>query len=230
MDNTEFSTEFDILYNNISSNQAPELNEYEKSVFLTRAQEDIVYSYYNGKNPSGESFESTEEIRRYLDSLIKTKVYTANDRITDRRINKVAPVSIFFALPNDLAFITLEQVQFKDDSLGCAKTSVASVQPVTQDLFNKIKDNPFRGPTRYRVLRLDADDAIELVSKYNIDRYTIRYMSKPTPIVLTTLPEGLSINGVSNETQCTLNSMLHNSILRRAVTLATQAAGVVRDQ
>lgn len=33
----EFSDEFDVLYNNITSNQAPGLNEYEKSVFLTKA-------------------------------------------------------------------------------------------------------------------------------------------------------------------------------------------------
>lgn len=33
----EFSDEFDVLYNNIMSNQAPGLDEYEKSVFLTKA-------------------------------------------------------------------------------------------------------------------------------------------------------------------------------------------------
>jgi len=34
---TEMSNEFDILYNNIMSNQAPGIDEYEKSVFLTKA-------------------------------------------------------------------------------------------------------------------------------------------------------------------------------------------------
>jgi hypothetical protein len=37
MTTTEFSNEFDILYNSITSNMAPGLDEYEKSVFLTRA-------------------------------------------------------------------------------------------------------------------------------------------------------------------------------------------------
>ena len=37
MNHTEFSNEFDVLYNNIMSNAAPGLNEYEKSVFLTKA-------------------------------------------------------------------------------------------------------------------------------------------------------------------------------------------------
>ena len=42
----EFSQEFDILYNNIASNQAPGLTEYEKSVFLTKAQDEIIKNYF----------------------------------------------------------------------------------------------------------------------------------------------------------------------------------------
>ena len=48
MTNKEFSYEFDILYNNIMSNQAPGLDDYEKSVFLTKAQENIVLELYSG--------------------------------------------------------------------------------------------------------------------------------------------------------------------------------------
>lgn len=49
MTNPEFSNEFDVLYNNITSNQAPGLDEYEKSVFLTKAQDEIVKAYFNPK-------------------------------------------------------------------------------------------------------------------------------------------------------------------------------------
>ena len=35
MNTTEMSNEFDILYNQVNSNQAPGIDEYEKSVFLT---------------------------------------------------------------------------------------------------------------------------------------------------------------------------------------------------
>lgn len=72
MINQEFSIEFDILYNNISSNKAPGLNEYEKSVFLTKAQEEIVTELYTGRNSTQNSFEETEELRKYLGSLLKT--------------------------------------------------------------------------------------------------------------------------------------------------------------
>ena len=53
-----------------------EFDEYEKSFFLTKAQEELVMSYYDGKNIYGDSFEATEELRRQLDSLVKTKVYS----------------------------------------------------------------------------------------------------------------------------------------------------------
>lgn len=59
MTTEEFSNEFDTLLNSYalspnkygmeSSPLTIELDEYEKSVFLTKAQEDIVISLYNGK-------------------------------------------------------------------------------------------------------------------------------------------------------------------------------------
>ena len=74
----EFSNEFDILVQSYSK-QLPfgetynfSFTEYEKSVFLTKAQEELVIELYNGKNPNRDSFEKTEEIRRYLSSLINT--------------------------------------------------------------------------------------------------------------------------------------------------------------
>jgi len=81
--------------------------------------------------------------------------------------------------------------------------------------------NPFRGPSRYRVLRMDTGDSIvELISKFNIGEYLIKYIERPTPIVLVNLPEGLEINGVAEETSCQLNEILHYTILKRAVQLA----------
>ena len=47
MTNQEFDKEFDILYDNIASNGAPGLNKYEKSVLLTRAQDEIVRENYS---------------------------------------------------------------------------------------------------------------------------------------------------------------------------------------
>ena len=45
----EMSSEFDILFNNISSNQGVGLNEFEKSVLLTKAQDEIIKNHYTNK-------------------------------------------------------------------------------------------------------------------------------------------------------------------------------------
>jgi hypothetical protein len=66
MNNSEFSNTFDVLYNNITSNQAPGLDEYEKSVFLTKAQDEVVKAYFNPRlNKTQEGFDGSE--RRQID-------------------------------------------------------------------------------------------------------------------------------------------------------------------
>lgn len=220
----EFSNEFDTLLNNYSQTETFgktsnifELDEYEKSVFLTKAQEEIVIGMYNGDNPFGNSFERTEEIRRYLSSLIKT--YTTTDKKTG--YTGLSNSSVFFELPSDLWFITYEAVNLSDGELGCKNGNNISVIPITQDEYHRIKNNPFRGTNERRILRLDVNDSIaELISKYKISRYLVRYLSKPSPIILSTLPDELSINGEHIKTECKLNPVMHRTILERAVKLA----------
>lgn len=234
MTNSEFSDAFTTLLNSYNtqaqfgeqaSRREIVLDEYEKSFYLTKAQEEVVTNLYNGKNPYGDSFEGTEEMRRYLDALVSTKVYSSEDTVEVD--TKVSPSSVFYKLPDDLAFITMEQVKFGDESLGCFNGSFASVYPVTQDEYSRVKNNPFRGPTRYKVLRLDAGEKlVELVSKYRIEEYLVRYMKKPTPIILESLPNEITIDGVNEETECALNSTLHNTILERAVQMALQSKGI----
>ena len=66
MTTQEFSNEFDVLYNNIMSNQAPGLNEYEKSVFLTKAQSQLVNEYFNNRTDGfgGGGFDGSQK-RQY---------------------------------------------------------------------------------------------------------------------------------------------------------------------
>lgn len=226
MTTEEFSNEFDTLLNSYSTIEAfgktpstTELDEYEKSVFLTKAQEDIVIGMYNGKNPFGDSFEKTEEIRRYLSTLIKT--YTTIDKKTG--YTGLSKSSVFFELPKngDLWFITYESVNLKDDKLGCMSGEDVSVVPITQDEYHRIRKNPFRGTNERRALRLDlSGKVVEIISKYNVEKYLVRYLSRPTPIILTDLTDNLSINGVSVKTECELNPVIHRAILERAVKLA----------
>lgn len=212
MTNPEFSIEFDILYNNISSNKAPGLNEYEKSVFLTKAQEQIVTELYSGRNTTYNSFEETEEQRRYLHSLITTSSLEESTEIDDI----ITSNSSVYKLPEKIMFITYETAILTGNK-------EVTVYPVSQDELSKIIKNPFRGPSNNRVLRLDlGNNSIEVISNYDITKYLIRYIRKPNPIILVDLEDELSINGVTEESECELDSSLHRTILDRAVALALQ--------
>ena len=93
--------------------------------------------------------------------------------------------------------------------------------PISQDDYFRISSNPFRGSNKRRALRLDNGNGIvEIVSEYNIDRYLVRYIARPDPIILTDLPDNLSINKVSEKTECKLNPVIHRAILEKAVKLA----------
>lgn len=78
MTNQEFSDQFDVFYNNITSNQAPGLDEYEKSVFLTRAQDEIIKDYFTpGTNKLGAGFDDTERRQIDFSMLINVVNYRA---------------------------------------------------------------------------------------------------------------------------------------------------------
>lgn len=225
----EFSNEFDALLNSYSatlpfgeSASALEFDEYEKSVFLTKAQEELIINFYNGKNQFGDSFEKTEEIRRYLGNL--TKTFKTSTKVENTGLSED---SVFFRLPDDLWFITYEEVNLKDDRLGCLSGKEVLVIPVTQDEYYKVRKNPFKRPNERKVIRLDLEgNVVELISAYNVESYVVRYLSKPKPIIVSNLPDDLSINEISDKTECELNSVTHRTILERAVRLAIASRSI----
>lgn len=234
----EFSYEFDISWNNVNSNQAPGLNEYEKSIFLTQSQEAIVKGIYNGTLTN--SFESTEEARSYLSTIVlqgyPAKISEQNNfpHITKGTIlynlNEIKDIK-----GNNLEnpwFITYEGVIFGQLN-KCSAGTEGIVKPITQDSFWETKRNPFRKDNERRVLRLTFQSGeyniAELVTDYSIDKYYIRYIRKPKPIVLSNaeLDENgnplWTIDGVYTISECELNDSLHRIILDGAVKLAQQA-------
>ena len=219
MTNEEFSNEFDVLLiSYITINQDSfKLDEYEKSVLLTESQEAVIKELYNGKL-AGEGFEETEEIRRGLDSLVNTLELTSENISKPKMSDK----SQFFQLPSDIWFITYESALLSDESLGCKNNTRVIVIPIRQDEYHSVESNPFRGPSDKRVLRIDTGSSIvELISKYNIKSYFVKYLSKPKPIILQDISnENLTINGEKLKMGCKLNESLHRTILEGAVALA----------
>lgn len=236
MTTKEFSDAFDALLNGYSTQMnfgdsasigGMVLDEYEKSLFLTQAQEQIIVELYTGRNDKTSSFEKTEELRSNLKGLIRTATLTESDE----DFRGISKYSKFFILPDDVLFITYEAATLSDENAGCKNGTVISVIPVTQDEFDRVMNNPFRQASKRRALRLDNGlDVAEIVTKYDIKDYTIRYLSKPTPIVLANLAEvsidGVSIDGVDTITECKLDSAMHRYILERAVALAIASRGI----
>ena len=65
----EMSEVFDLYYNNITSNQAPGLNEWEKSWFLTKAEKEVVLNHFtpNSKgNNIGQGYDDSAKIMEEL--------------------------------------------------------------------------------------------------------------------------------------------------------------------
>ena len=241
---TDFSNAFDTLLNSYSQSvQFAEnasridirLDEYEKSLFLTKAQEELIINLYAGRVFPGKGFEATEEIREYLAPLVKEKsisVETENsseqDSEQDPEPEPEKPILglIQFTLPPDVWEIVYESLTVSGKK--CDDDTSLDVYPVTLDEYNKIKKNPFRGVNNRRALRLGpAQGKVELDSKFDISEYTIKYLREPTPIVLTDLPDGVEIEGVSEATECKLPSSAHRMILELAVQNVLQTRGYV---
>ena len=206
----DWSLQFDLLYNNISSNQAPGLTEYEKSVFLTQAQEAVILDLYKGT--LGDSFETTEEVTRYLSSLVKIN-YPDDDDVKVLQVTKEGMNMSAYILPEDVWFITYQSGRIKVGE----NTRDVIVVPSKQDSLYKDLNNPFKGPNKNKILAISEEGSIILYSKYPINTFYIKYLKRPNPIVLE--DSELEINGVS-EFNVEIPESLHNQVLIRAIQMA----------
>ena len=217
----EFSNSFDTLLQpyiakeSFSEQNNLAFDEYEKSIFLTKAQEQIVLELY-------QELEQSEEVRKYLSNLIKTDNYVPVGEQDETLINNNFK-SYKVEINNDILFMIYEQCTLNDEN-NCINNKIVSVVPTIHDDLDKVLKNPFKSPNSRKVIRLDFDNKIELISKYNISNYKVRYLKKPNPIILIALEDNLSINNGDTEvSNGETNPILHERIVQRAVQLAVQS-------
>ena len=217
----EFSNSFDTLLQpyiakeSFSEQNNLAFDEYEKSIFLTKAQEQIVLELY-------QELEQSEEVRKYLSNLIKTDNYVPVGEQDETLINNTFK-SYKVEINNDILFMIYEQCTLSDEN-NCINNKIVSVVPTIHDDLDKVLKNPFKSPNNRKVIRLDFDNKIELISKYNISNYKVRYLKKPNPIILVALEDNLSINnGDTKVSNGETNPILHERIVQRAVQLAVQS-------
>lgn len=222
----EINTEFDMLYNNISSGAAPNLNEYEKSLFLTKAENELVRMYYSGKNSHYNSFESDEEVRRYLDTLITT------DTINLSNAQSYGAFKAYVVpKPQDLLYVVREIAH--NASKGCLNGSIMSVVPMTHEDLNNVLNDPFKRPNERKVIRYDnsvlTDVQFHLLSDADLASYEITYLRKPNPIILIDLKvfgvdennnAEYTIDGQDEPQTIDVPDVLLHKVIARAVELA----------
>ena len=228
MTTQEFSNEFDVLYNNIMSNQAPGLDEYEKSVFLTKAQLEILKNYFNPKgNKYGQGFD--ENAKRQIDfstliTVAKPSQYTPTGdyvKFDDRSQLYKMPQNILLML-NETGINTVDGVN-----------RLISIVPMNYEEYARLMSKPWKQPLKNQGWRLfqstgGVDFISEIVIKYNssLADYKIRYVKRPKPIILANLADeysNVSIEGIATITECELDPIIHPEILQRAVELAKSA-------
>ena len=238
MSNEEFSNEFDVLYNSITSNQAPGLDEYEKSVFLTKAQSEILREYFNSRvDGTNGGFDGSQKRQYDFSFLIKTTILDANlaNEGKEGYIPKIDNRGYLFNFPDDY-FLSINEVIRDDES----SNKFYSVVSISYSDYQRLMTKPYAYPPKRVAWRLfigtiqkTLEDnttkvtvpVAEIIGKFvgnsNNWNYTLRYVKKPNPIILINLTDDdLSIEGKKTKTPCEFPSQLHQEILERAVTLA----------
>lgn len=221
MENPEFSNEFDVLYNNVMSNAAPGLNEYEKSVFLTKAQYEIVKNNFNPKgNKYQEGLDDSPKRQIDFSELIKVGEGVLNNTPTTTFDNRAK----VYTLPSDLFLVINEAVT--------TNKGTKQIVPISYSEYTRLMSKPYKEPLKYQAWRIitTSNDNIsaEIIvnSNESISDYKIRYIRRPRPIILTDLSSeygDLTIDGIGTVSTCELNPIIHEEILQRAVELAKVA-------
>lgn len=241
----EFELSFDVLYNNISSNQAPSLNSYEKSVFLTRAQEEKVKVSFFSSGEGLKGFDGNQKSQIDFSFLM-----TDADADYAGSSSSIAgvhdPRALIFDLPDGIMFIVNEAIYFTNSNNSLY--AMRQVVPISYDEYTRLMQKPYKEPYKNQAWRLlvqkgtvghradiilhsaDIMDYIgsDLSSIDDKVRYAIRYVRYPKPIILTNLHETygptVNIHGeyepISPTVACELDESVHEEILQRAVELA----------
>ena len=230
MTTQEFSDQFDVLYNNIMSNQAPGLDEYEKSVFLTKAQYEIIKNYFNPKsNKNQEGFDDSPKRQIDFSNLMAAKKQTSAVT-TPTTYVKFDSRSVLYEMPSDILF-ALNETAIVTENL---KTRLITIVPISFEEYARILSKPYKQPLKnqgWRLLNTGMNGTTqarisEIVVKAGatVSDYIISYVRRPKPIILTTLTDtNVSLDGLTAITECELDSILHPEILQRAVELAKAA-------
>lgn len=144
MDRLEMSQRFDVMFNNLTSNQAPGLNEYEKSVFLTKAQDQLVNEYFNIRTDgAGGGYDGNQKRQYDFSSLVKVATLDSANIADTEKLDKRSKVFLF---PSDY-FLAVNEL-ISDDRYQY------NVIPLSYGEYSRLMMKPYAYPVKKGAWRL----------------------------------------------------------------------------
>ena len=214
IDSTWIRDRFNLQYNNVFSNQAPGLVDYEISMYLTMAHIEIIDEY----SANVDLFEKNRSL---------LTAYLINDkRPTIAYSDSNLPVINY---DREIAYQTFEFTEnywkiLKEYAYTKLKPSGIPIKPITYDGFNTMSVNPFKKPNGLKGWRLDinadgdsARDVKILFKKIGDTDYIKTY-----DVVYLVTPKSFDLDNDSIPNTLDNNPFLTEKIINRAVELSTR--------
>ena len=255
MTTQEFSNTFDTLLNSYNSQgmfgeQASRgeivLDEYEKSVLLTQAQDIIVKQYFEGGGVNG-GFDDSARRQVDFSNLITVEEITKEENpvltpYDERSLIYKTPATVTGKAK--VLYILNEKIVVSTTSGQPAVTTKRQyvVVPINYKEYDRQMSKAYAQPLKKQAWRLFQDGGTSALDLYSeiipvensitsgeIPKYKIRYIRRPQPIILTNLDfvtqADLEIDGLKTVSECELNPIVHMDILNKAVELAYTTRG-----
>jgi len=224
MNPTEFKYRFSVLFDNIMSNAAPGMTDYEISYYLTKGQLELAKNYFNPLgNKYSEGLDGSKKRQADFSALIQTETLTKVEGATpafDRRAE-------VYRFPASFIGIINESIDIRKESTTYTK----QVVPISYSEYMRLMARPYKEPLKNQAWRLfEGPERVELITSTS-DRdlsktYNIRYVRYPKPIIVSNLHDlspDLELDGEYLERTSELNEEMHEEIIQRAVELAKAA-------
>lgn len=202
---------FNLQYNNIFSNQAPGLVDYEISMYLTMAHIEIIDEY-------SANVDLFEKYRSILTSyIIEDKLLVASQptKLTDRGIDYQT-----FEFTENYWRILKEYAKTVVNTVGIP------IKPITYDGFNTMSANPFKKPNGLKGWRLDINSDPSTDSKRDVKilykRMSLADYITEYDVVYLVTPKSFDLESDTIPNSLDINPFLCEKIINRAVELSTR--------
>lgn len=221
----ELSDQMDVLSNRFAlgkNTSVVPFDEYEKSIFLTKAANEIVKELMP-------FYDRNEKIKKQLLSITRIFEVGALQNTTNVPLSqRYKEDTLVYEIPSDISYVVSESLKSSTGAI------LKRIKPLKDDEAYYTMESPFRSTTRpyaFRVgLSIEAADItkeyaeiITNVSSSPVPKYHMKYLTVIPPFIVTEDLEDATVNGLSSlPAGITINdeaplSMLHEKILDRAI-------------